>query len=159
MSNPSTEFADNYSGDHTINGIGNATLPIVVGSFYPSKITSAYTPSYFTSAGPSFNPLFSQKPELSAPGENISSAQALDTDHSDLSGTSAAAPHVTGIIALMLQQGLSLAQPKILTMQAIRDILIDTIDKNPASNGNGGYDPRLGFGRVNALKALQKIAN
>ena len=161
MSNPPTEFADNFTGDHTVNGIGNATLPIVVGSWYkiPNVNPPSYIPAPTSSSGSSRNPQFSQKPEISAPGENITSAQALDIDRSDLSGTSAAAPHVTGVIALMFQQGLNLPQPRTLTMQEIRDILIDTVNKNPAPAGNGDYDPRLGFGRVNALNALKKIKN
>lgn len=159
LGRPPTEFADNAVTDFSINGIGNAALPLVVGSFYPSKKSApSYTPSYFTSAGPSRNPQFPTKPELSAPGENISSAQALAEDLSDETGTSAAAPHVTGIIALMFQQALNQPASKILTMQEIRDILMASVDKNSSPASSGQHDRQLGFGRVNALKALKKIA-
>jgi subtilisin family serine protease len=115
-------------------------------------------PSYFTSAGPSRNQIFPNKPELSAPGENISSAQAKEADLTDETGTSAAAPHVTGVIALMFQKALGLPQPVTLNMQTIRDILIQTADRNPALATNAeGYHPQLGIGRVNALNALKRI--
>lgn len=158
MGDPPTEIADNSTTEITINGIANARLPIVVGSFYPSTSSSSYRPSYFTSAGPSLNKDWTEKPELSAPGENITSAQARETDRTDESGTSAAAPHVTGVIALMFQKALGLPQPVLLSMERIREILIATADKNPslATNPNG-YHPQLGFGRINALNALKQI--
>ena len=158
LGDPPTEIADNSTTEITINGIANARLPIVVGSFYPSTSSSSYRPSYFTSAGPSLNKDWTDKPELSAPGENITSAQARETDRTDESGTSAAAPHVTGVIALMFQKALGLPQPVLLSMERIREILIATADKNPslATNPNG-YHPQLGFGRINALNALKQI--
>ncbi len=156
LGEPRTEFADLIDLDRasTINGIGNATRPLVVGSFSPSTRQATYDPTYLTSAGPSLNLQCANKPEISAPGENISSAQARESDRSDITGTSAAAPHVAGVIALMFQKALSLSPSKKLSMQEIRDILISTA--NPNSNlDTNGYHFQLGFGRVNALKALK----
>jgi subtilisin family serine protease len=155
---PATEIADISTTESTISGIANAKLPLVVGALYPSTSTTAYQPSYFTSAGPSLNKSWASKPELSAPGENISSAQAKGTDKTDAYGTSAAAPHVAGVIALMFQKALSLPQPLQLDMQKIRDILIGTADDILGLTLDAsGYHPQLGFGRVNALKALKEI--
>jgi hypothetical protein len=158
LGRPNTEFADNTEEDRsfTINAIANATLPLVVGAFSPSTSHATYSPTYLSSSGPSLNPLAENKPELSAPGENISCAQALVTDRADLTGTSAAAPHVTGVIALMFQQALNLPQPRLLHIREIRDILIATADRNAAIDTNG-YHRQLGYGRVNAVKALKRI--
>lgn len=170
-----TEFANNFVEKSTINGLGNAELPLVVGAIYinTQENPPEILPSYESSSGPSLNPDFSGKPELSAPGENISSAQALtfepnpqdpsapriESGRSDASGTSFAAPHVTGVIALMFQQGLSLLEPRTLGMKEIREILIKTSDKNPPFISENEHDNRMGFGRLNAVNALKKIGN
>ena len=75
----------------------------------------------------------------------------------DFTGTSAAAPVVSGVAALMLA-----ANPA-LTWRDVQQILIETADKNPGvtwtpnASGNPQYshDDHLGFGRVNAGKAVK----
>jgi subtilisin family serine protease len=151
--NTSSEFMqENVEPSSTINGIGNARLPIVVGACEYDANDKSYSVSYYTSAGPSLNPQCPQKPELYAPGDGISSAKAVRGERYDVTGTSMAAPHVTGVIALMFQRALTLPQPKILTMEQICNILIDSASDKRA------YDPQLGFGRVNGCDALKKIS-
>lgn len=70
-------------------------------------------------------------------------------------GTSAAAPVVSGVIALMLQ-----AKPE-LTWRDVQYILIETAHKNPGWDGTpntAGYEHsnRYGFGRVDATAAVKK---
>ena len=62
-------------------------------------------------------------------------------------GTSAAAPQVSGVVALMLSVNSGL------TEQQISDIL-----RNTATDmGANGFDNTYGFGRINAFQALQQV--
>ena len=101
--------------------------------------------------------------DVAAPGDNIYSTAAASVytplgSHSDpnggsdnvyyvgLSGTSMATPHISGIVALMLD-----ANPK-LTYQQVEKILISTA----VDYGERGFDTSFGFGQVDALKAVAK---
>lgn len=99
--------------DLTINDPGNADLAITVGSTHrDSPHTNGI--SYFSSKGPTGDGRM--KPDLVAPGEKIVScasgknrAEAQSeiggrrrVDYIDQSGTSMAAPHVSGVIAAFL---------------------------------------------------------
>jgi len=64
-------------------------------------------------------------------------------------GTSSAAPLTAGVCALMLT-----ANPN-LTLGEIRDILRRSADKIGSGYDANGRSPRLGFGRLNALRAVQ----
>ncbi len=68
------------------------------------------------------------------------------TRYSSFTGTSAAAPHVTGVAGLMLA-----ANPN-LTPAAIKKILKESSD--PIYNRKGVL---LSFGRINAFRALQTV--
>lgn len=99
--------------DLTINDPGNADLAITVGSTHrDSPHTNGV--SYFSSKGPTGDGRL--KPDLVAPGEKIVSCAAgknrteaqheiggkRKVDYIDQSGTSMAAPHVSGVIAAFL---------------------------------------------------------
>lgn len=64
-------------------------------------------------------------------------------------GTSQAAPHVTGVISLMLSQtpGLTVNQIKLKLQQTSQDLVGGPED-------TAGWDPYFGFGRINAHAAL-----
>lgn len=93
----------------TINDPGNAELAITVGATH-RDMPHTYGVSYFSSKGPTGDGR--SKPDLVAPGERITSAAtgrmltaAGVTGHStyvDDSGTSMAAPHVSGAISAFL---------------------------------------------------------
>ena len=93
----------------TINDPGNAELAITVGSTH-REMPHVYGVSYFSSKGPTGDGRM--KPDVVAPGEKILSAATgkLLTDRADRkqceyvedSGTSMAAPHVSGVIAAFL---------------------------------------------------------
>jgi serine protease AprX len=94
----------------TINDPGNADLAITVGSTH-RDMPHVYGVSYFSSKGPTGDGR--AKPDLVAPGEKILSCAAgakaqemidkgLKCDYLEDSGTSMAAPHVSGAIAAFL---------------------------------------------------------
>ncbi|BCX04599.1 MAG: hypothetical protein KatS3mg053_2537 [Candidatus Roseilinea sp.] len=82
--------------------------------------------------------------DVMAPGVSIMSTVPKN-DHDTLSGTSMAAPHVAGVVGLLL------AQRPNLTNEQVRDILSGSAD----DLGSKGKDSMYGYGRVNAFQALQ----
>ncbi len=109
----STEFTGLRSAGIglTINDPGNADLAITVGSTH-RNMPHIYGVSYFSSKGPTGDGRL--KPDLVAPGEKILSCAAggmkeeiqlkieKDVTYLEHSGTSMAAPHVSGVIAAFL---------------------------------------------------------
>ena len=93
----------------TINDPGNSDLAITVGSTH-RDMPHVYGVSYFSSKGPTGDGRL--KPDLVAPGEKIIScatgnlkeegAKDIQCDYVETSGTSMAAPHVSGVIAAFL---------------------------------------------------------
>jgi hypothetical protein len=64
-----------------------------------------------------------------------------------MSGTSMAAPHVTGLVALLMQ-----AAGRPLSTAEIRQAVIDTARSNPPAGGE--WDPRYGHGRCDAAACM-----
>ncbi len=96
------------------------------------------------------------KPDFSAPGVNVKSA-VPGNDYYYLNGTSMAAPHVAGIIALMLQ-----VDPE-LEIDDAYNILRDTVDyyrkEGDWLDSEENKNTRYGYGIVNAHNAVQQIAD
>lgn len=102
---------------------------------------------------------FGPELDLVAPGNNIYST-VLNNEAAYLSGTSMAAPHVSGIAALILELNPDL------TGQQVRDIMEQSTTKvgmryyegeytTTPGRPNGTWNEYYGYGLVDALKAVQ----
>jgi subtilisin family serine protease len=139
----------------TINDPGNADLPITVGSTH-RDMPHTYGVSYFSSKGPTGDGR--AKPDLVAPGERITScaagralarigAKSGEPVYVEDSGTSMAAPHVSGTIAAFLSiRGEFIGQP-----ERIKEIFTSSA----TSLGRERYFQ--GHGLVDLMRAIQSI--
>lgn len=139
----------------TINDPGNADKAITVGSTH-RDMPHIYGVSYFSSKGPTGDGR--AKPDLVAPGEKIVScaagsvrervkAEAGDCDYTEDSGTSMAAPHVSGVIAAFL----SIRQEFIGRPEEVKKIFLDTATDLRRERYFQGY------GLVDLMRAIQSV--
>jgi subtilisin family serine protease len=156
------KFADvtKFSAAVTINDPGNAERAITVGSTHRNS-PRTYGISYFSSRGPTGDGR--AKPDLVAPGERITSAAAgknlaamqpllkgLGDEvavYIEDSGTSMAAPHVSGAIAALL----SVQRELIGKPEEVKQIVV-------ASATSLGREPAFqGSGLLDLMRALQSV--
>jgi subtilisin family serine protease len=146
----------------TINDPGNSNLALTVGATHKDS-PHTYGVSYFSSKGPTGDGR--AKPDLVAPGERIIScaagrqleelqkaipelqASAKGAGYIDLSGTSMAAPHVSGAIAAFL----SIRREFIGRAEDVKRIFLDTA----TSLGRERYFE--GRGLVDLMRAIQSV--
>ncbi|WP_347140875.1 S8 family peptidase [Paracoccus sp. SSK6] len=134
--------------DISITDPGNADLVITVGSTHRQSPFS-YGVSYFSSRGPTADGRL--KPDLVAPGEKICGPIPLAGDgtatYKILDGTSMAAPHVSGVAALLMARNRELIGEPL----RIKEILCRT------ATDLGRMPTFQGAGLVDALRALQSV--
>ena len=139
----------------TINDPGNADLAITVGSTHRDS-PHLYGVSYFSSKGPTGDGR--AKPDLVAPGERILSAGAGQMgqrassdgkrlDYIEHSGTSMAAPHVSGSIAAFL----SVRREFIGRTARVKEIF------NATATDLGRVRDFQGHGLVDLMRAIQYV--
>jgi subtilisin family serine protease len=159
---PNNNFGDqsyfvgtDFDPTMTLGTPGTGRRSIVVANYSHQ----AETPSDTSSRGPTRDGR--SKPEVAAPGTNIFAGHSMGGRprpaamgggvwpmRARMSGTSMAAPHVAGIVALMLQRN-----PQ-LTAEQLRKILITSARPIP---GTANFDVAWGFGRVDASAALDLV--
>jgi len=135
----------------TINDPGNAELAITVGSTHRDA-PHTYGVSYFSSKGPTGDGRL--KPDLVAPGERIlscCSSMKNGVDATNIyvedSGTSMAAPHVSGVIAAFL----SIRREYIGNPEKVKELFLSTA----TDLGRNCYFQ--GRGLVDLMRAIQSI--
>jgi serine protease AprX len=143
--------------DLTINDPGNAERAITVGSTH-REMPHVYGVSYFSSKGPTGDGRL--KPDLVAPGEKIMScaagapkeaakqaAKADACDYIEDSGTSMAAPHVSGVIAAFL----SVRHEFIGKTDEVKQIFLSTATDLKRDHNFQGH------GLVDLMRAIQSV--
>ena len=99
---------------------------------------------------PDYLPLPYSKPDLSAPGVAIYSC-VPGGGWKSFSGTSMATPHVAGAIALLLSAtGIKEKETGVHRAYLIQDLINGAVE----DLGESGQDHRYGFGRLDALRAI-----
>jgi serine protease AprX len=95
------------------------------------------------------------KPDISSKGQNVFSATSVSNNsYGNLSGTSMAAPGVTGVFVL-LQQYYSQLNPNIyMWSSTIRGLMAHSADEAGAFDGP---DSKFGWGLINAKKSAETI--
>jgi subtilisin family serine protease len=142
---------------NTINDPGNAALAITVGSTHRDS-PHTYGVSFFSSKGPTGDGRL--KPDLVAPGERITSCASRSKltkmklnvpetvgAYVDDSGTSMAAPHVSGAIAAFL----SIRREFIQRPEEVKKIFL----QNATSLGRERYFE--GHGLVDLMRSIQSV--
>jgi subtilisin family serine protease len=149
---PSTVAAQNDFGQFGFGSVGSpasAAKTIAAGASTGGHgSASSDAPSSFSSAGPtSYSLLF--KPDLTAPGSDVLSSLP-DGSYGELSGTSMAAPHVAGAVALLRERHPAW------TPAQIKSALVLT--GAPVRTSAGEVSPlRQGGGRIDLAQADQPL--
>lgn len=116
-------------------------------SSYSSYTSGSYHVSVAAPGGYGYpygtNDIFSTMPNYTV----TLNSSGIDTTYGYMAGTSMAAPHVAGTAALIL------SNDNTLTAEEVRDILEESAD-DVNSSSSPGLDQYLGYGRINAYRAV-----
>ena len=130
----------NEDGEFLKNSIQNRTTATLNVFYNPDFV------AYFSSRGP-VSPFYI-KPDLVAPGVFINST-LIDAKYNLTSGTSFAAPHVSGAVALLLQKNQDF------TPKEVKSLLVTTTDFVTDAYENKFPIETSGSGRLNITRAFE----
>lgn len=138
--------------DNTLTIPSSARGVVAVGAYNSASLTYApFSGRGTQSAAPYPTGIFLQKPDLAAPGVNIRSA-AVGGGYAPVTGTSFAAPFVTGAAAMLMQWGITDGNDPFLYGEKIRAYLIRGAQPLP---GRESYpNPRVGYGVLCVKESL-----
>ncbi|MDR0879784.1 MAG: S8 family serine peptidase [Clostridioides sp.] len=126
----------------TVTSPGNADRAITVGS-YNSRTDQV---SVFSGEGDIGH--WHVKPDLLAPGEGINS-YLPGGNIGALSGTSMAAPHVTGVCSLLMQWGITDGNDPFMYSQRLKSVLIEQARRNSEINYP---NDSMGYGKLDVSR-------
>ena len=144
---------DDFEPRRTLGSICNGRHTVAVGAY--DAHDADHPLGSFSSSGPTRDGR--QRPNLAAPGVSVLAARSAARGGRNVpaltrkSGTSMAAPHVTGTIALMFE-----AAPRRLTIRETHQLLLLTTD---AAEGDIDFRLRVGNGYLNTSAAVEAAAN
>jgi len=127
-------------------------------SFSVGSTTSADAASSFSSRGPVTSDGSNRlKPDLAAPGSDIRSAYPGNT-YQFMSGTSMAAPHVAGAVALLISADPALAGNPELLESRLESTALSLLTSQDCGGVSGQAVPNntFGYGRLDVLAAVQE---
>jgi subtilisin family serine protease len=148
----------------TLGSISCGEKTLTVGAYDTSEMACLAPPFEATSAGPTRpnrQGRSRSKPDLSAPGVNIVAARAHG-GVTIMSGTSMAAAHVTGVVALLFELAQRTGRGW-LSIDQIRDVLNLDQEEHPvetllaASSGPEARKRRLGAGSIDGAAAMKAL--
>jgi subtilisin family serine protease len=169
------EFKTDSSG---LFGHANSKFAITIGAANYLDTPAFGTPipllEYFSSAGGTplrldsagnviGNPSIPEKPDVVAPDDvNTTFFGGIDTDNDgkpNISGTSAAAPHAAGVVALLLESNRELQPTDI--KKILHDTAIDILQRNNdvKTDTGSGFDFDSGHGLINSEAAVNLSTN
>jgi subtilisin family serine protease len=148
---------------YTLSSISCSDATLTVGAFDTADNACFARPFDATSAGPTrlvsldnaTKKTKRDKPDLGAPGVRIVAARAQG-GVTVLSGTSMAAAHVTGLVALVLQLALRSGRGPLLYSK-IREVLTGGADALAADASHLNLQLQLGAGRIDGTECMKEV--
>ncbi|HLF57653.1 MAG TPA: S8 family serine peptidase, partial [Thermoanaerobaculia bacterium] len=150
------------AGNGGIGGCSTIVDPAAIydASFTIGAVDSSDVPASFSSRGPVtvYDPDL-MKPDISAPGVSVRSAIRGD-NYASFSGTSMSAPHVAGLVALLLSADPSLAGDVDAIEATIRSTAAHPATSTQVCGGVAATvfpNNTFGAGRIDALAAVESL--